>query len=36
MDFVSTLYGVPKDQIEFYPLGGTVLGEREFMSDEAE
>ena len=29
MDFVSTLYGVPKDQIEFYPLGGTVLGERE-------
>lgn len=29
MEFVSTYYGVPKDRLEFYPLGGRVMGESE-------
>jgi glycosyltransferase involved in cell wall biosynthesis len=32
MDFMSELYGVPRDMLEFFPLGGNVLEQTE-MSD---
>mgnify|MGYP003135185223 CR=1 FL=1 len=32
MDFVSELYGVPKDRLEFFPLGGKVLESVEILN----
>lgn len=31
MEFVSEIYGVPRDHLEFFPLGGKVLVEREIF-----
>lgn len=30
MEFCQSLYGVPKDKLEFYPLGGKVFNEQEY------
>ena len=31
MDFVQTMYGVPVEQLEFYPLGGRVFDDPEYL-----
>ncbi len=31
MDFVRTMYGVPVEQLEFYPLGGRVFDDPEYL-----
>lgn len=30
MDFVNRMYGIPRDKLEFYPLGGTIFGEEDY------
>lgn len=32
MDFVHTTYGVPRDRLEFFPLGGRVFDDVEYQS----
>lgn len=31
MDFSHVVYGIPYDKLEFYPLGGTIFEEKEYL-----
>lgn len=29
-DFLTAIYNIPEDKLEFYPLGGTIMGDKEY------
>jgi len=31
-DFLTTIYGIPEKKLEFYPLGGTILEDQEYLA----